>query len=234
MIKKNLKNKIFDCTFLLIAIIGIILLVYPFFSDYKLGKSQEIQMRKYMEKVSRMSESEKKRALKDYENQNNNLINSEDPFNKSKNTNIINLSKSKFPEVVAILDIPKIKLKVQVYPTTSRKVLREGIGILEGTPLPVGGKGNHSVLAGHSGLSLKNMFTNLHKLKVGDYFYIDILGEVHAYKVDRIKTVLPNDMSNFEKDPNKDYITLVTCTPIGINSHRLLIRGHRVNNNLDK
>ncbi len=78
------------------------------------------------------------------------------------------------------------------------------------------------------------MFTNLHELELGDHFYINILGEVHAYEVDRIQTVLPDDTSHFEKEPDKDYITLVTCTPLGVNSHRLLVRGHRVQYNLDK
>ena len=113
-------------------------------------------------------------------------------------------------------------------------VLREGIGVLDGTSLPSGGDGNHSVLTGHSGLSLENMFTNLHELELGDHFYINILGEVHAYEVDRIQTVLPDDTSHFEKELDKDYITLVTCTPLGVNSHRLLVRGHRVQYNLDK
>ncbi|HHD2789190.1 class C sortase [Clostridium perfringens] len=234
--KKKFKNKIFDCMFLVVAVIGVALLVYPFYSDYKLGKSQEMQIEKYTSKVGQMSEDEKKKILKTYEEQNgnNSEIISEDPFNKSNSVSSIDLVKAQLPDVIAILEIPKINLKVQVYPTTNEMVLREGIGVLDGTSLPIGGDGNHSVLTGHSGLSLENMFTNLHELELGDHFYINILGEVHAYEVDRIQTVLPDDTSHFEKELDKDYITLVTCTPLGVNSHRLLVRGHRVQYNLDK
>ncbi|WP_243120852.1 class C sortase [Clostridium perfringens] len=234
MSKKKLKNKIFDCIFLVVAVIGVALLVYPFYSDYKLGKSQEMQIEKYTSKVGQMTEDEKKKILKTYEEQNgnNSEIISEDPFNKSDSVSSIDLVKAQLPDVIAILEIPKINLKVQVYPTTNEMVLREGIGVLDGTSLPIGGNGNHSVLTGHSGLSLENMFTNLHELELGDHFYINILGDVHAYEVDRIQTVLPDDTSHFEKEPDKDYITLVTCTPLGVNSHRLLVRGHRVENTI--
>lgn len=234
MSKKKLKNKIFDCIFLVVAVIGVALLVYPFYSDYKLGKSQEMQIEKYTSKVGQMTEDEKKKILKIYEEQNgnNSEIISEDPFNKSDSVSSIDLVKAQLPDVIAILEIPKINLKVQVYPTTNEMVLREGIGVLDGTSLPIGGDGNHSVLTGHSGLSLENMFTNLHELELGDHFYINILGDVHAYEVDRIQTVLPDDTSHFEKVPDKDYITLVTCTPLGVNSHRLLVRGHRVENSI--
>lgn len=234
MSKKKLKNKILDCIFLVVAVIGVALLVYPFYSDYKLGKSQEMQIEKYTSKVGQMTEDEKKKILKTYEEQNgnNSEIISEDPFNKSDSVSSIDLVKAQLPDVIAILEIPKINLKVQVYPTTNEMVLREGIGVLDGTSLPIGGDGNHSVLTGHSGLSLENMFTNLHELELGDHFYINILGDVHAYEVDRIQTVLPDDTSHFEKEPDKDYITLVTCTPLGVNSHRLLVRGHRVENTI--
>ena len=193
-----------------------------------------MQIEKYESKVSQMSDEEKKKILKTYEEQNGNNteVTSEDPFNKSNSVSSIDLVKAQLPDVIAILEIPKINLKVQVYPTTNEMVLREGIGVLDGTSLPTGGNGNHSVLTGHSGLSLENMFTNLHELELGDHFYINILGEVHDYEVDKIQTVLPDDTSHFDKVPDKDYITLVTCTPLGVNSHRLLVRGHRVDDSL--
>lgn len=152
--KRKFKNKIFDCMFLFIAIIGIALMLYPFYSDYKLGKSQEMQIEKYESKVGQMSEDEKKKILKTYEEQNgdNTEGTSEDPFNKSHSVSSIDLFKSQLSDVIAILEIPKISLKVQVYPTTNEMVLREGIGVLDGTSLPIGGNGNHSVLTGHSGL----------------------------------------------------------------------------------
>ena len=130
--------------------------------------------------------------------------------------------------VIATLDIPKIKLTLPVYYGTDGETLEHGIGTLEVCSLPVGGIGTHSVLCGHSGLSSAKLFSDLSLMDSGDTFYIDILGERLAYEVDQIKTVLPEDVSQIAIDPHQDYCTLLTCTPIGQNTHRLLVRGTRV------
>ena len=129
---------------------------------------------------------------------------------------------------IGVLAIPKIKEILPIYDNTSSIALDNGIGLLEHTSDITGGKGKHAVLTGHSGLSLNKLFTDLPKVKKGDEFYIKVNGEVHAYKVDQIKTVLPTNMKYLKVDPNKDYVTLVTCTPLFVNTHRLLVRGHRV------
>lgn len=133
-----------------------------------------------------------------------------------------------FPDnTMAIVDIPKISIKLPVYHGTSESVLQKGIGHMEGTSLPIGGNGNHSVLTGHSGLAHSKMFTDLTSLEEGDLFYIHVLGEVLAYKVDQIKVVTPDNLKYLATKAGKDYSTLITCTPYGINSHRLLVRGSR-------
>ncbi|OEH83712.1 hypothetical protein BCR26_08345 [Enterococcus rivorum] len=224
-----------DLFFLVVTIAGIGLLLYPLFSDYQLKHSQTMAIQKYESRTGKLSEEEKKQKLKEYEEQNNEQQKGnaplKDPFEKiegKKGSNTLDLKEQSLPEPAAVLEIPKINLKVQVYPSSSDLALEEGIGVLEGTSLPTGGVGNHSVLTGHRGLSIGQMFTDLPNLKMKEHFYVTILDEVHAYEVDKIETVTPDNLTYFDRVPNEDYITLVTCTPLGINSHRLLVRGHRI------
>ncbi|WP_285119839.1 class C sortase [Lactococcus petauri] len=220
--------KIVDFVFLLVGVIGIGFLLYPLYADYKLNKAQTVEIQTYEIKNSKLSKNEKDKAkekLKEENEKQEQKTNTGDPFNK---TNTFDLKESKLPEVVGVLEIPKIDLKIQIYPTTNELALERGVGVLEGSALPIGGKNKHSVITGHRGLSLGEMFTDLPRLKMGDHFYIKVLNETHAYEVDKIKTITPDNMDNFGKEENKDLITLVTCTPLGVNSHRLLVRGHRV------
>lgn len=128
---------------------------------------------------------------------------------------------------MAVLEIPAIGVDLPVYHGTQEDSLSRGVGHLPSTSLPVGGKGTHCILTGHTGLPGKTLFTNLDKLVVGDAFVIRVLGEELRYLVDRIDVVLPEDTDVFEYDPDRDYVTLVTCTPYGVNDHRLLVRGVR-------
>lgn len=222
--KKRIKQKCKDYLFILLIIIGIGLVAYPFFTDFQLNKYQQVEIRNYNAANSKLSAKEKENYKEKLEHKQE----KKNHNNRSLLSSKLDLKEKKLPEVISILEIPKIDLKVPVYPISSNLVLEKGIGTLEGTSLPFGGKGNHSVLTGHRGLSLGKMFTDLPKLNKGDLFYMDVLGETHAYEIDQIKTILPDDLSHFDKEEDKDLITLVTCTPIGINSHRLLVRGHRV------
>lgn len=131
-------------------------------------------------------------------------------------------------EVMCTLEIPKIDLSLPVYHGTSEEVLAKGIGHLEVTALPIGGLNRHAVLTGHRGLPSSELFTRLDEVEVGDIFYIYVLDEVHAYQVDQITTVEPDELENLVAEPDKDLVTLVTCTPYAVNSHRLLVRGVRV------
>ena len=130
--------------------------------------------------------------------------------------------------VMAYVDIPKINVYLPVQHGTDADTLERAVGHVVGTSLPVGGSSTHAVLSAHSGRASSKLFSDIDQLAEGDVFYIHVLGEVLAYKVDTINTVLPTDTSLLQIEDNKDLVTLVTCTPFGVNTHRLLVRGHRV------
>ena len=130
--------------------------------------------------------------------------------------------------IMGYVQIPKIGVELPIYHGTAEETLDKGVGHLLGTSLPVGGIGTHSVLTGHSGLAGTRMFSDLDQLKVGDVFYVRVLDETHAYMILDINTVLPEDTSKLEIDPQRESVTLVTCTPFGVNTHRLLVRGERI------
>ena len=130
--------------------------------------------------------------------------------------------------VMAYVDIPQIGVYLPVQHGTDADTLEKSVGHVVGTSLPVGGSSTHAVLSAHSGMASSKLFSDIDQLAVGDMFYIHVLGEVLAYKVDAIHTVLPTDTSLLQIEDSKDYVTLVTCTPFGVNTHRLLVRGRRV------
>ena len=130
--------------------------------------------------------------------------------------------------VMAYVDIPKINVYLPVQHGTDADTLERAVGHVVGTSLPVGGSSTHAVLSAHSGMASSKLFSDIDQLAKGDTFYIHVLGEVLAYEVDGINTVLPTDTSLLQIEDGKDYVTLVTCTPFGVNTHRLLVRGHRV------
>ena len=129
---------------------------------------------------------------------------------------------------MAYIDIPKINVYLPVQHGTGAETLERSVGHVVGTSLPVGGSSTHAVLSAHSGMASSKLFSDIDQLEKDDTFYIHVLGEVLAYEVDNINTVLPTDTSLLQIEDGKDLVTLVTCTPFGINIHRLLVRGHRV------
>ena len=130
--------------------------------------------------------------------------------------------------VICYIDIPKINVYLPVQHGTGAETLEKSVGHVVGTSLPVGGSSTHAVLSAHSGMASSKLFSDIDQLAVGDVFYIHVLGDTLAYKVDAIHTVLPTDTSLLQIEDGKDLVTLVTCTPFGVNTHRLLMRGHRV------
>lgn len=130
--------------------------------------------------------------------------------------------------VMCYVDVPSINVYLPVYYGTTNEVLQKGCGYLENTSLPVGGENTHSVISGHTGLPSAKMLTDLDQVEVGDMFYIHVLGEVLAYKIDNIQAVTPDTTDALRIVPGEDYVTLLTCTPYGINDKRLLVRGTRV------
>ena len=130
------------------------------------------------------------------------------------------------------IDIPMIDISLPIYHGVDQAVLQIAIGHIEGTSFPVGGEGTHCVVSGHRGLPAAKLFTDLDKLEKGDKFIVQVLDRTLTYEVDQIRIVLPEELQDLEIDAEKDLMTLVTCTPYGINSHRLLVRGHRVENDI--
>ena len=130
--------------------------------------------------------------------------------------------------VMAYVDIPKINVYLPVQHGTGADTLERAVGHVTGTSLPVGGGSTHAVLSAHSGMASSKLFSDIDRLEKGDVFYVHVLGNTLAYEVDSINTVVPTDTSLLQIEDGKDYVTLVTCTPFGINTHRLLVRGHRV------
>ena len=131
-------------------------------------------------------------------------------------------------EVMGIVEIPKINIKLPIYHTTDEEVLKQAAGHLEGSSLPVGGESTHAVISAHRGLPSASLFTDLDQLKKGDHFLIHVLNETLCYEVDKISVVKPEETSSLAVEEGQDLVTLLTCTPYGVNTERLLVRGHRV------
>lgn len=204
---------------------GIAILAYPFVSNYinELHSSHAIQQLEQVLENAEDAELKRQRELAEQYNESlrNTGENVSCPYNYEE---ILS-----FPGgIMGYLDIPSINIHLPIYHGTGDDALAKGIGHLPDTAFPIGGKGNHSVLTGHTGLPSAKLFTDLINLAVGDLFYIHILGEILTYEVDQIKIVLPSEVDALLPTAGKDYCTLVTCTPYGVNSHRLLVRGRRV------
>lgn len=224
------KNKI-TIIMILLFFIGIFLLLYPSLSNY------------YNQKVG-------SKAIVDYEAILNDMDNEvyESLFSKAEIYNQ-KISKLKNPLVtyetvkgynhllnlydngmIGYIKINKIKVELPIYHGTSKAVLSKAVGHLEGSSLPIGGQGTHSVLSAHRGLPSSTLFTNLDKLEIGDTFIIKVLDRELTYQINSIEIVKPSELSSLKIESNKDYVTLMTCTPYGINTHRLLVRGVRTTN----
>ena len=213
---------------LLIFLIGLSLLLYPVVSDYWNSFHQSRAIASYMESVSNMDQEEYDRLLAEAAAYNQSLVGHETRFTFTEEEEAEFLSMlGSTGGAVGYIEIPTIKLSLPIYLGTSEAVLQAGVGIMEGTSLPVGGESTHAVLTGHRGLPSATLFTHLDKLVEGDLFHIHILNETLTYEVDQILIVEPEDMEALNIVEGMDYCTLVTCTPYGVNTHRMLIRGHR-------
>ena len=189
----------------------------------------------HAESVAKLSESECAKLLSDAEKFNASLTGMENRWTLPEEVEETyrSLLVTDESEVISYLEIPKIKVSLPVYHGTDAAVLQQAIGHMEGTSLPTGGKGTHCVLSGHRGLPSARLFTDLVELSEGDVFILYTLNDVLTYEVDQIRIVVPTDMSTLEIDPEKDYCTLFTCTPYGVNTHRLMVRGHRIETESD-
>lgn len=213
-------------------IIGFLVMAYPFISNFWNQMRTETVVREYKTSVEKMPdedlerEYQRARSYNDSHNHNNiiDIFSSEGAAEKE----YISLLNLRGEGVIGYIEIPKIKQRIVIYHGTSEEVLQKGCGHIAGTSLPVGGKSSHSVIAAHRGLPSAKLFTDIDELSKGDEFYIFVLDKTLAYQVDQIKVVEPNCLEELQISEGKDYVTLFTCTPYSVNTHRLLVRGHRV------
>lgn len=230
-----MKKKSNVTTYLLILVLlaGLSLLLYPSFSDYWNSFHQSRAIAGYTEEVASMDND----VYEDFRSQAQQY--NEKLFLRQKTENAFLIPEEQLAEYEQLLDvtglgimgyieIPSIDVSLPIYHGTSDTVLQIAVGHLDWTSLPVGGESTHCVLSGHRGLPSAKLFTNLDKLAVGDTFLMQVLDEVLTYEVDQILIVEPDETQALMIEEGKDYCTLVTCTPYGVNSHRLLVRGHRI------
>lgn len=225
---------------------GVALLAYPTVSDWWNQYHQSRAIATYHEEVVSMDAEEKAQQLAEAQQYNREMLQSGALWNMTDAQREAYNGQLDFASngVMGYVTITKIGVQLPIYHGTDEAVLQTSVGHLEGTSLPVGcesfdpttdqvtdpTEGTHSVLTGHRGLPRAKLFTDLDKMVEGDFFTVSVLDETYTYKVDQIRIVLPEDVSDLQIEAGKDYCTLLTCTPYGVNSHRLLVRGHRVNN----
>lgn len=233
MIIKKIKEHYLTVILVSMLLIGLSLVLYPTISNYWNSLHQSRIVAGYVQDVEDMSDENKADMLATAQAYNQTLRQGVTPGLDLSNSEIDFYNKTldvSGTGIMAYVEIPKLNTILPIYHGTDEGVLRIAIGHIPGTSLPVGGKGTHAVISGHRGLPSAKLFTNIDRLAKGDTFMIQVLDETLTYEVDQILTVLPNDMSAVAIDPEQDYVTLVTCTPYGVNTHRLLVRGHRIPN----
>ena len=221
------KIRVIFCVIIFITGLGIA--SYPFISNMVAQRHASQVVKDYETNVDEMDEEKidaMKEAAKKYNEQLSNVVSVDDENENNEQgesyVDLLNIGES-----LGYITIPKIDVNLPIYNGTSQDVLSKGVGHMEQSSYPLGGVSTHCVLTGHRGLPSAVLFTDLDKLEIGDEFYLHVLDEILAYKVDQIKVVEPNESGDLEIIDGKDYCTLVTCTPYAINSHRLLVRGER-------
>ncbi|MGU8908559.1 class C sortase [Clostridium perfringens] len=217
---KRLK-RIYFSILILITLIAIGFLLYPSFSNYINNKFAVSTISDYTEKINNVKDEEVDDLIKNINKYNYDLFNG---TAENQLPEYLNIHEG---DVLGYIEIPSINIKLPIYYGTSVDILKKGVGVLDGTSLPVGGENTHSVLSAHTGLANQKLFTDIDKLKDGDVFYLHILKKDLAYKVNQIKVVHPDEIDDLKISEDKDYVTLLTCYPYGINTERLLVRGER-------
>ena len=229
---KKKKGNLITIVLVLFLLIGLSLMLYPTVSDYWNSFHQSRAIATYAEQVSLIDDNTCKQLWEEAAAYNQTLFCKTNRYfmtdEERENYNgLLDISGS---GIIGYIEIPEINCSLPIYHGTDEAVLQIAVGHIEGTSLPVGGEGTHCVLSGHRGLPSSRLFTDLDKLENGDIFMLRVLNETLTYEVDQIRIVLPTDLSDLDIVRGADYCTLVTCTPYGINTHRLLVRGHRIEN----
>ena len=230
--KKKKSNYFITVILVLMLLAGLSLLLYPSVSDYWNSFHQSQAISQYSEKVKNLDKEMRKKMWEDAQSYNQRMKGQNKDYTlseeeKAEYESMLNVDSN---GIMGYIEIPKINCSLPIYHGTNASVLQTAIGHLEWTSLPVGGESTHCVLSGHRGLPSAKLFTNLDKLNEGDIFMLRVMDEVLTYEVDQILIVEPQQVEALRIVEGQDYCTLVTCTPYGINSHRLLVRGHRIEN----
>lgn len=216
---------------ILLFLAGLGIVLYPYVSEYVNAKHASRVVVNYDDTVKEITPEDFSQYFEVAEEYNERLRQNPNPFSEDSRTEgyetALNVDGS---GMMGYLEIPKISVKLPFYHGTSGAVLNEAVGHLEGSSLPVGGEDTHVVLSAHRGLPSAKLFTDLPELGEGDIFILTVLDRKMTYQVDQILTVLPTELEALEVEDGQDYVTLMTCTPYGINTHRLLVRGHRIEN----
>lgn len=232
--KKKKKRKLFDILRILVLLVALSVLLYPTISNYLYEKNSSKIVENYDDTMEKISEEKMREIIEQARAYNRKLVGSVtvggDTFSTTADVppQYEEQLNTEDDGMMGYVTIPKINVELPIYHGTSEAVLQVGVGHFASSSLPVGGETTHAVLTGHRGLPSKKLFTDLDKIVKGDIFYVKILNETLAYEVDQILTVLPEQTDALQIEKGKDYVTLVTCTPYAVNTHRLLIRGTRI------
>lgn len=229
---KKKKGNLITILLVLILLAGLSLLLYPSVSDYWNSLHQTKAIATYTEEVANLNQDQYDEIWAAAESYNASLTDRNNAYRlsddqKEEYERLLDVSGL---GIMGYIEIPSIHCSLPIYHGTEESVLQVGVGHLEWSSLPVGGESTHCVLSGHRGLPSARLFTNLDELSEGDTFMLRVLDEVLTYEVDQILIVEPQETGALQIEEGKDYCTLVTCTPYGINTHRLLVRGHRIDN----
>ena len=214
-------------TLIIVMLLGGVISLYPTFSNWYSNKVQSTVHAQYSSVISNTKDTELQKAWEEARIYNESLffIQTKEGKELSDYDSVLNLSGN---GIIGYIEIPAIKVMLPIYHSVNENVLQKGAGHMRGTSLPIGGENTHAVIAAHSGMASAKMFTDLDTLQTEDLIYLHILGETLTYKVIDTVTVLPTDVEHIQIEPGKDLLTLVTCVPFGVNSHRLLVKTERL------
>ncbi|MBQ7186981.1 MAG: class C sortase [Ruminococcus sp.] len=229
MRKEKKKRSISNILLVIIFLVGLSVMLYPVISDWWNSRTQGKVVANYQKAVSDLNKTDEEAILERARKYNRALASLYNPIVDYEQIpdydDILDITGT---GVMGVINIPAIGVELPIYHGTSEGVLNIAVGHLQGSSLPVGGRGTHAVISAHRGLPSAKLFTDLDKLIVGDEFTVTVLSTVYTYEVDNIFIVLPSETQNLAIDPGKEQLTLMTCTPYGINTHRLLVRSHRI------
>mgnify|MGYP001048500486 CR=1 FL=1 len=227
-----MRRKLSTILFGIVFLAGLSLLLYPTVSDYWNSFHQSRAIASYVDAVDNTDEQKLEEMRQAAEAYNEKLLSKQDRYDMSDSDraeyeSLLDVSGT---GVMGYVEIPSINVSLPIYHGTDNTILQIGVGHIEGTSLPVGGASTHCAVSGHRGLTSSKLFTDIDQMAEGDTFKLYVLGETLTYEVDQIRIVLPDELNDLKIEEGQDYCTLITCTPYGVNSHRLLIRGHRIAN----